>query len=147
MKREIFLKFYLAFLITALSTTSINALLCDTGCPDNEIMDKFGSGGCFLRTYPAYTDSNIEYCCTISENIDIICENCMVGYKIQGNTCVVDPLSCQVTNCENCVGATCLKCKEGFWLDNFRNLCPPCPRKCAACESENKCTKCKAQTL
>ena len=144
MKREIFLTFYLAFLIIALSTTSINAQLCATGCPDAKIRDKFEGDSCNSRTYVGYDGSDIQYCCTLADNIVVLCDTCMVGYKTQGNTCLQ---GCPITNCEDCGEETCLKCKEGFWWDNFAKTCPPCRPKCAACVSENKCTKCKSKTL
>jgi hypothetical protein len=149
MKREIFLKFYLAFLITALSTTSINAQMCATGCLDNKILDKYGGGqgNCLFRTNQNYNGHDIQYCCTIANSESVACENCMIGYKIQGNTCVDDPLYCKFSNCENCAADTCLKCNEEFWWNNIAKTCAPCRPKCAACVSENKCTKCKPKTL
>lgn len=45
--------------------------------------------------------------------------------------------------CETCRGTTCVRCKEGLFIDD-KGFCSPClTLNCAACANATTCTACK----
>ena len=49
--------------------------------------------------------------------------------------------SASVQNCSICVADSCVKCKEGYYLDE--NECKACTDSCLSCTNSSKCLKCK----
>lgn len=50
---------------------------------------------------------------------------------------------CSDPECETCRGTTCVRCKEGLFIDD-KGFCSPClTLNCAACANATTCTACK----
>ena len=132
---------------------------CDDICPPETCQYPFNPFGC--QAYSTYSLNTgglaIEKCdiCGYINNGYFKCLTCKTGFT------TLDPIStpygmnilkcgCSVLNCESCASnpAGCDQCKKGYYFNNGSPpTCVACPRKCAACTSNNKCTECKAENF
>ena len=92
--------------------------------------------------YPDCTDKNCLICLTIPS----VCTFCLTGYKLEGQSCIID--SCKIEYCNICSSVnTCQACSDNFTIGNLQNntcitACLFTIPNCLICSGTLACNSC-----